>query len=105
MSDLSRREFLAAALAAGALGRTAARADQPGPKARPIGANDRVVLGFIGLGGMGTGLLNIFKNFPDVEVAAVCDVFEPHLLRAREAAGGKPQTYHDFRKVLDRNDL
>src|SRR5688500_878038 len=82
MKRLTRRHFLAAsALAAGA--GASARADEPAPKRTgPVGANDRVVLGFIGVGGMGTGLLNIFKAFPDVEVAALCDVYEPHLLRA-----------------------
>ena len=83
MKSLTRRDFLAAsALAAGRGG--SARADEPAPRRTgPVGANDKVVLGFIGVGGMGTGLLNIFKGFPDVEVAAVCDVYEPHLLRAK----------------------
>ena len=48
--------------------------------AKPSGsANEAITLGFIGVGGMGTGLLNIFKGFPDVRVAAVCDVYEPHV--------------------------
>ncbi len=67
--------------------------------------NEKVVLGFIGVGGMGTGLLNIFKGFPDVEVAAVCDVYEPHRLRARSIAGDKPDAFKDFRRVLDRKDI
>ncbi len=105
MKSVTRRHFLAAsALAAGA-GATA-RADEPAPKRTgPVGANDRVVLGFIGVGGMGTGLLNIFKAFPDVEVAALCDVHEPHLLRARSLVDGKPSTHKDFREVLDRKDI
>ncbi|MBX6311885.1 MAG: Gfo/Idh/MocA family oxidoreductase [Isosphaeraceae bacterium] len=99
MPHLSRRDFLAASvLAAGALGR--ARADEP-----KAGANDTIALGFIGVGGMGTGLLNIFQKFPDVRVAAVCDIYEPHRLRAKEAAGGKPDDYKDFRHVLDRKDI
>jgi predicted dehydrogenase len=68
-------------------------------------AGDSVVLGFIGVGGMGTGLLNIFKGFPDVRVAAVCDVYEPQARWAQSAADGKPEVYHDFRKVLDRKDI
>jgi predicted dehydrogenase len=63
------------------------------------------VLGFIGVGGMGQGLLNIFKKFPDVEIASVCDVYEPHRLKAKEAAGGKPNDVGDFRRVLDRKDI
>src|SRR5260370_1367684 len=104
MSHSSRREFLAtSAAAAGALLRPSLRADDEPPK--PVGANDKVVLGFIGVGGMGTGLLNIVRKFPDVEVAAVCDVYEPHRLRAREIAGERTKEVKDFRAVLDRKDI
>lgn len=101
----TRRHFLGStvALAAG-LGAPPARAACR-PSARIIGANDSVTLGFIGVGGMGTGLLNIFKEVDDVRVAAVCDVYEPHRLRAREAAGNSPDAHDDFRKVLDRPDI
>ncbi len=58
--------------------------------------SEKIVLGFIGVGGMGTGLLNIFKEFPQVEIAAVCDVYEPHLRRAQSAAGG---TARDVRRL------
>jgi predicted dehydrogenase len=40
-----------------------------------------------------------------VNVAAVCDVDEKNALRAKDAAGGKPDVYADFRKVLDRKDI
>src|SRR4029079_1639526 len=46
-----------------------------------------------------------FKTFPDVEVAALCDVYEPHRLRARSLVNGKPSTHGDFREVLDRKDI
>jgi predicted dehydrogenase len=106
MTNVSRRDFLAAsALAAGVATRGATRADEPATAARAPGPNERIVLGFIGVGGMGTGLLKIFKAFPDVEVAAVCDVYEPHRLRALAEAGGRPSTYKDFREVLDRKDV
>jgi predicted dehydrogenase len=110
MDRLSRRGFLAAS-AVSASGLAAARAlgsgssDQEKPKPRAVGANDKVVLGFIGVGGMGTGLLKIFKAFPDVEVAAVCDVYEPHRLQARSIAGDRTSVYKDFREVLDRKDV
>src|SRR4051812_22207177 len=107
MTTLTRRDFLAAsALAAGMLG-VPARGDEPEAKPRsgPVGANDRIVLGVIGVGGMGTGLLEIFGKFPDVAVAAVCDVYEPHALRARSKADGTPEVYGDFRRVLDRGDI
>jgi predicted dehydrogenase len=39
------------------------------------------------------------------EVAAVCDVYQPHAEEARAAAGGKPEIYSDYRKLLERKDL
>ena len=70
-----------------------------------IPASEKIVLGFIGVGGMGTGLINTFKAFPQVEIAAVCDVYLPHLRQAQSEAGGKPEAYGDFRRVLDRKDI
>lgn len=98
MASLSRRDFPAASvLAAGTFGRARA-GDEP----KKTGTNDSVVPGSIGIGGMGSGLLDILKASPDVRIAAVCDVYKPHALRTAEAAGGKPETYGNFRKVLDR---
>ncbi|GIW86271.1 MAG: NADH-dependent dehydrogenase [Isosphaeraceae bacterium] len=95
----SRRTFLAASTALALAGRSG-RADDP-----PASPNDSITLGFIGVGGMGTGLLNIFKGFGDVRVAAVCDVDERHARRAREEAGGQAEIVKDFRRVLDRRDI
>jgi predicted dehydrogenase len=99
MPQATRRQFLATSAAFALAGRTTLGAE------RRVSANDSIALGFIGVGGMGTGLLNIFKDFGDVRVATVCDVHEPHALRAREAAGGKPDVCKDFREVLDRKDI
>jgi predicted dehydrogenase len=114
MKDWNRREFLAAsALAASAQEARPTRASGPEGSspgstrqaATRVGAHEKVVLGFIGTGGMGTGLINTFKKFPDVEIAAVCDVHEPHRHHAQSEAGGAPEAHGDFRKVLDRKDI
>ena len=102
----TRRDVLAnsalGAAAAGLGGRVLADENA----AKPNGsANEAITLGFIGVGGKGLGLLNSFKKFPDVRIAAVCDVYEPHALKAKAAAGGKPEVYGDFRRVLDRKDI
>ena len=99
MTNPTRRTFLATSAVAGAL------ALAPRASARILGANESITLGFIGVGGMGSGLLDIFKKMPDTRIAAVCDVFDGHRDRAKEAAGGKPDTYNDFRKLLDRKDI
>lgn len=94
----TRRHFLMAGSAA-AVGLTRARRVWRGS------ANDAIVLGFIGVGGMGTGLLKIFKGFEDVRVATVSDVYEPHARRAQGEAGGQTDVVSDFRRVLDRADV
>ena len=45
------------------------------------GANDKIRIGFIGVGNRGTQLLKLFMAQPDCEVAALCDLYEPYLLR------------------------
>src|SRR5262245_31857633 len=100
MPTTSRRGFLATSTAFALAGRTSL-ADEP----KRAGANDAITLGFIGVGGMGSGLLRIMKGFGDVKVATVCDVHEPHALKAKESAGGAPDVYGDFRRVLDRKDI
>jgi predicted dehydrogenase len=67
------------------------------------GANDRIAVGFIGLGAMGSGNLGYAMKVPEAQPAAICDVYEPHLERARDAAskaGFQPKMVRDFREVL-----
>src|SRR6478609_3975968 len=67
------------------------------------GANDRVAVGYIGLGAMGSGNLGYGMKVPEVQVAALCDVYQPHLERAQAAArknSFEPKTFTDFRQLL-----
>jgi len=93
----TRRFFLGAAAA----GLAAARA-----QAAP---SDRIRVGFIGCGGMGTGRLRQFLGHADVEAAAVCDVDRTHLERAaalvEKETGRKPAAFADFRRLLERGDI
>jgi predicted dehydrogenase len=70
---------------------------------RVKGANDRVAVGFIGLGAMGSGNLGYSMKVPAVQPAALCDVYQPHLERAQDAArkgGFQPKAVRDFREVI-----
>ena len=90
----SRREFVTAA---GATLATSVVMD------RLQGANDRVTLGFIGVGVMGQVNLALAMKEPGVQVAAICDVYRPNLERAEAAAqkeGHRPKTCKDFRDIL-----
>ena len=87
-----------------------------------IGSNDKIRIGFIGLGNRGSQLLNWFMKNKDVEVAAYCDVYEPYTLRDRSIVSKKylrmgkvPKMneklvanvirYKDYRKLLEQKDI
>jgi predicted dehydrogenase len=97
-SSLSRRGFLAT-VAAGSV----APAFVP---SRCFGVNEKVTLGFIGVGGQGKGNLGGFLKHANV--AAVCDVDSKRLADALgviEKAGGRAEGYADYRKLLERKDI
>lgn len=70
-----------------------------------LGANEKVVVGVIGTGRMGVSNLEAFAKHPEVEIAAVCDVYQPNLEKGLKATEGKAKTYKDFREILDRKDI
>ena len=89
-----------------------------------LGANERIRVGFIGVGNRGTQLLRGFLKQDDVEVAALCDVYEPYLTRdyskvdkklidslgsrvpkMTEKLSNNVARYKDFRRLLDRKDI
>jgi predicted dehydrogenase len=70
---------------------------------RVKGANDRIAVGFIGLGAMGSGNLGYAMKTPDAQPVAVCDVYQPHLERAEAAAkkgGFQVKALKDFREII-----
>jgi predicted dehydrogenase len=72
---------------------------------RVLGANDRIRLGFIGLGNRGDQVLDGFLPHKDCEVAAVCDIHQPYVDFAAKKAGTRPKPFHDYRKLLDLKDV
>lgn len=88
--------------AAGAAGLSLART--AGPVLGALGANDRIVVASIGVGGQGMAHLHSLLQMKDVEVAAVCDVDQSRLDRAAQAANTK-NAFKDFRKVLDMKEV
>jgi predicted dehydrogenase len=70
---------------------------------RMKGANDRIAVGFIGIGAMGSGNLGYAMQIPEAQPVAVCDVYRPHLDRAEAAArqkGFQVKAVADFREIL-----
>lgn len=72
---------------------------------RLLGANDRVQVGFIGYGLIGAQHVFDFKNQKDVDMAAMCDVYQPRLEEGVAACGGNAKPYKDFRRMLENKDL
>ena len=92
-----RREFLKQAAIA-----TAALMYSP---SQILGANNRVHVGMIGVGGRGQDLLNQILALPNAaELVAIADIYSR---RRDEAKAMAPniQTYDDHRRLLDRKDI
>lgn len=99
----SRRTFLKGTAAAAGLASLRGIAPQT-----VLGANEQIRAGVIGVGDRGTfGLREMKKR--DVKIAAVCDVYEFRLMRARDESeddnGQKADAYNEFEKVLERKDI
>jgi len=98
---MKRREFLQGSLGAGITFWASRSFGQEG-KSSP---NERIGLGFIGVGPRGMALLREFQQFPDVDIVAVCDVHQERVDKAVSATQGKAVGFKDFRRVLDRRDV
>ena len=97
MTDNTRRNFVKQA----ALG---AAAFLVYPPSRVLGANDRVRVGMIGVGGRGQDLLKQVLKVPQAELVAIADVYTRRRDEAKQLAPGI-QTLDDHRRLLDRKDI
>lgn len=97
MTTNTRREFLKQA----AIG-AAALAAYPPPSV--LGANDRVRVGMIGVGGRGEELLKQVLKLPNVELVAIADVYSRRRDAAKQMAPSI-QTMDDYRRLLDMKDI
>ena len=85
-------------------------------------SNNKIRVGFIGLGNRGSQLLNWFMQNDDVEIAAFCDVYEPYISRDRslvskkylemgkvpkmnESLSSNVKRYKDYRELLGQKDI
>jgi predicted dehydrogenase len=94
----TRRDFVKTTAAAAAL--TALSAS------RVLGANERIKMGAIGVGGMGTGHVGgLVKRAKDdnVQLLAVCDVYQRRVTRAKNICKG--EGFLDYRKIIDNKDI
>jgi predicted dehydrogenase len=98
MAEQSRREFLYTTAAALAVGASSVQ-----------GADDKVNLAIIGLGGRGRDHINEYSKLSDARIAAVCDVNQEALERGQaqvlKLTGTKPKGYSDMRQVFDDKEI
>jgi len=122
---ITRRSFLKNSAAATAVTTLAVEAVGAPSIQSARGANDKIRVGFIGIGNRGSQLLQAFMAQKDCQVAALCDVYEPYLARDRARvhpeilkSNGEdriprmgelfdpPVTRHkDFRRLLEQKDV
>lgn len=102
--EINRRQFLGSS-AANAAGMAAGMVAVGMADAGTRSASNRVRVGVVGVRTQGLSLAETFAGFPDVDVAALCDVDEQVLVTAANSVAGKqsrqPKSYRDFRRLLD----
>jgi predicted dehydrogenase len=72
------------------------------------GANERILIGHIGMGGRATGLyreLAPLRKQGLTQSVAVCDVDENRLAKAAKTVGPQAAVYRDYRYILQRKDV
>ena len=78
-------------------------------RAHLVPPSERVRLGVIGCGGMGSRHIEALAENPQCELVALCDVAMSRFNKAQdkveEMTGKRPDGYQDFYQVLDRQDI
>src|SRR5262245_52702035 len=100
----TRRDFVKTSVAAAG----AAAIYHTNVHARVLGANDRINIGCIGLGGRGSGVMRrtieIGKTSRPAQVVAVCDVYRRRLNKAKEFSQAEMATL-DYNEVISRKTI
>ena len=110
--DITRRGFLrrVAGISAGAVAFPYIVPSSALGDAGVVAPSNRIVMGCIGVGSMGTADMQGFLGKQEVQVVAVCDVDKTQRDKAKTAVDEKYKnqdckTYLDFRDVIARNDI
>ena len=75
-----------------------------------VAPSNKITIGCIGVGGMGTGNMKNFAGLEGSRVLAVCDTYEDRRQRAKTYVDNQYgdqgcAAYRDFRELLDRKDI
>ena len=104
--EMSRREFMGKATAAGAAVAVPyfVPSSALGGQGKP-GANDRINLGIIGCGNMGRVNLSNCSKYDDVVVTAACDVWKKRVQTVVKRHPDTCEPYRDHRTMLEEADI
>ena len=94
MKEISRRDFARGLGLATALSYS-----------RIVGANERIRMGYIGMGNRGDQVHDAFLEQPDAPTAAVCDLREDYMDFAVKKSNASPRKYKDHRKLLEDKEV
>lgn len=112
VSNINRRQFLkgAAGTAVAAIGFPLIVPSSVFAGPGRTAPSDRIVMGAIGTGWMGTDNLRAFLNNRFAQIVAICDIDKSHLENAVRLSNERYRNnncakYHDFRELLARDDI
>jgi predicted dehydrogenase len=119
--EMTRRDFLKATTLVGVLASAGSRSfgqssDQINVAIIGTGEHGRTLLGYLlKIPSLDVEMLKLFLDLtereeatfrpPNFKVAALCDIYEPHLRRALDIVGQPVPTYDDYRRVLDDKNI
>lgn len=104
VAGINRRAFLAQTSLAAAGLFFGGCATAPKHRSRRISPNEKMRVGCIGIGGMGGAVTADLATFPDVEIAALCDVDKGYAAKNSQKYPGLP-LYTDYRELLEKEKI
>jgi len=112
-SGIPRREFIKTAATAAAAAATTSvlkpRVYGQAPSTGVTDANNKLVLGFIGVGRQGFGAhvrqIQLHKDENNVALGAICDIWKDRVKEVKEFIGDGCETYDHYPKLLERKDI
>jgi len=111
-NKIDRRQFLkrTGAVAAGAMALPHVISSSAFGAAGRVSPSNRITMGAIGVGEMGTGDMRGFMSKREIQMLAVCDVDKRHRDRAKAIVDAKYgnkdcAAYNDFREIIARKDI
>ena len=102
MKSLNRRDFIKGSIGAATTFTVLSRS-------KSMAANNKIVLGIMGVGGRGRALLSSLVKRTDIQIKYICDAdtrcYGPAAEIVIEGHDYKPKFVQDFRKMLDDKEI